>query len=329
MKQHIRSLSLVCGLLSIASLASAGQLSGTLSGPSLGYVWNDSDGKIHPLLGMTGNATIGNGQDLGFAISQAVSLNGRYFLASTDASPSLIFINAVTVPASITAISNAPTGPSRIAASRGGTAASLYYEEPQRVLIVTGLPSAPKVTHAIDISAGGGTLSRMTVSDDGSLFLYSASQGADDALFAWTPAAGHRLLTTADSISAIALTPGGDAIVADASRGEIFSIADPKGSAGRLFLADDRSGVLNPTSVAVSNAGQIYIANGGTDTILTLDSAGNLLRTQQCGCELAGFFPLKDSLYRLSNRTDQTLYLLEAGANGDRVSFVPPGRKNQ
>jgi len=328
MKRHIRFLSLLCGLLSVASLASAGQLSGTLSGPSLGYVWSGSDGKIHPLLGMPGNATIGGAQDLGFAISQAVSLNGRHFLVSTDDNPSLLFINAALVPASITTISNAPSSPSRIAGSRGGASASLYYEEQQRVLIVSGLPSTPKVSHSIDLSAAGGTLSRMAVSDDGSLLLYSVSQGTHDALFAWTPAVGYRLLTTADSISDIALTPGGDAIVADAIAGEIFSITDPRGSAGRLFLADDRSGVLNPTSVAVSNTGQIYIANGGTDTLLTLDSAGILLRVQHCGCELAGLFPLKDSLYRLSNRTDQTLYLLETGTNGDRVSFVPPGLKN-
>jgi DNA-binding beta-propeller fold protein YncE len=193
---------------------------------------------------------------------------------------------------------------------------------------VTGLPSSPKVTHTIDVSAGE-DLSRMTVSDDGSLVLYSVSQGTHDALFAWTALNGSRMLTTGDSISDIALTPAGDAVVADARSNEIFSITDPKGYASRLFLADDRSGVSNPTSVAVSKGGQIYVANGGSDTIVTLDSAGHVLRVQQCGCELAGLFPLKDSLYRLSDRTDSTLYLLEAGVTGDRVLFVPPSRKNQ
>jgi hypothetical protein len=329
MRQHIRFAALACGLLSIASLASAGQLSGTLSGPSLGYVWSASDGKIHPLLGMPGNATIGNAQDLGFSISQAVSLNGRHFLASTDANPSVLFINGATNPVSITAISDAPANPSRIAVSRVGTAASLYYEDQQQVLVVTGLPSTPKVSHVLEVSAAGGPLSRMTVNDDGSLVLYSASQGTHDALFAWTPVSGYRLLTTTDSIADIALTPGGDSVIADGMTNEIFLIADPKGSAARVFLADDRNGVLNPTTVAVSNAGQIYVVNGGTDTILTLDSAGNLLGSQHCGCEVAGLFPLKDSLYRLSSRTDTTLYLLEAGTNGDRVSFVPPGQENQ
>jgi hypothetical protein len=100
------------------------------------------------------------------------------------------------------------------------------------------------------------------------------------------------------------------------------------GTATRIFLADDRSGVSNPTSVTVSNTNQIYVADASSGTILAFDSSGRLLRSQNCGCEAAGFFPQKDSLYRLSDRTDRTLYLLEAGAAGDRIVFVPPSRKN-
>jgi len=324
-----RLLLLAFALLSSAALASAGQLSGTLSGPTLGYMWSPSDGMLHPLVGIPGNTTIGKAQDLGFVISQALALDGRHFLASTDASAALVSINAAVVPASITEIADAPAGPSRAAGSRAGTAAAFYYAEQQRVLVVTGLPSTPKVTHSVDVSLDGDALSRMAVSDDGSLLLYSTSQDARDALYSWTPASGSRLLTTSDSISDIALTSSGDAVVSDVRASEVFLIADPKGAAARLFLGDDRSGISNPTNITVSNAGQIYIANAGSDTIVVLDSAGLLLRTQHCGCEVAGLFPLKDSLYRLSDRTDRTLYLLEAGTTGDRIVFVPPSPENQ
>ena len=329
MTRHIRLLGLLAGIFSAASLVSAGQLSGTLAGPGLGSMWSTSDGKLHPLLGIAGNATIGNAEDLGFTFSQVLALDGRHFLASTDANAAVLSINVAAVPASITVVANAPAAPSLAVGSRGGTSAGLYYAAQQRVLIVTGLPSTPNVSYIVDVSSAGQPLSRMAVDDSGSMLLYSVSDGARDTLYGWTPANGYRLLTTSDSISDIALAVNGDAIVADAKMNEIFSIVNPKGTAARFLLADDRAGVSNPTSVTVSAAGQIYVASATSDTILVLNSDGNLLRTQYCGCEPAGFFLMKDSLYRLSDRTDRTLYLLEAGTTSDRIVFVPPGRNIQ
>src|SRR5688572_8426116 len=88
--------------------ASARQLAATLSGPSLGYLWSGVEGKLRPLHGILGNATIGDPMDLGFAITRAVALNGRHFLASIDDNPALMLLNMEKVPPTLTAIADAP-----------------------------------------------------------------------------------------------------------------------------------------------------------------------------------------------------------------------------
>jgi hypothetical protein len=303
-----------------------------LTGPAFGFVWSDSDGKLRPLLGMPGNTTVGDVRNTEFAIVQAFSLNGQHFLASTDSSPSVLVINAATSPVSATPIADAPAQPSAIAGSRAGTTAALYYADQQRVLILTGLLATPRVSYTADVSVTG-HVSRMAISDDGNLLLYSVAQKGNDAgreaLFGWTPGGGYRMLTTSDSISAISFTPTGDALFADAQTNEVFFLLQPKGDAVRTFVADGKNGVSNPVGVAATDNGQIYVANAGSGSILALDSNGLLLRSQHCYCEIGGLFPLKNSLYRLSGRTDGTLYLLETSATGGRVVFVPPYRKNQ
>ena len=308
---------------------SAGQLTATLSGPTLGYVWSGAEGALRPLQGILGNATIGDPVDLGFAISQAVALDGRHFLASVHGNPALVLLNLEKVPPAVTAIPGTPETFPRIAGSRHGSAAALFDAGRRRVLIVTGLLSDPGVAHTIDVPVLGETLTRMAVSDEGDLLIYALSGNGRDLLYGWTPASGSRALATAEGIADITLAANGDAIVADAKANQVFSILDARGSGVRQLLLDETGGVSNPTGVTVSNANQILLTNAGSETIMTLDSTGRLLRTERCSCELAGLFPLRDSVYRLSGRTDQTIFLLEAGPSSDRVFFVPMLRGNK
>jgi hypothetical protein len=237
-------------------------------------------------------------------------------------------VNLAASPASIVPIPGAPASPWSVASSRSVTTAALYYPAQQRVLIVTGLPASPKVAQIVDVSSINQDLVRMAVSDDGTLLVYSVATNDRDSLYAWSSTSGHRLVSVADAVSDIAIAPNGNAIVADGKAGEIFSISNPKGSAVRQTLNADKNDLTNPTGVTVSNAGLIYVANAGSHSILTLDSSGRPLRAQSCSCAVTRFFPLKDSLYGLSDRTDSTLYLLEAGAASDRILFVPPGSGN-
>lgn len=314
-------LAVVCVLPGSAAVLGS-RLQVKLSGPILGYVWSNAGGTFRPLQGMLGNATIGAPVDPGLAITQAFAVDGRHFLASTDARTSLVVLNADTEPFAVTPVADAPSYPSLVSVSRKGLAVALYYAPQGQVRIVSGLPSSPKVVYTIDGSPDVKEVVRMAVSDDGNLLIFVVSQPDQDMIYAWTPASGNKLLTIADRVSDIALMKNGDTIIADEKANQVFSIIDPAGAAARFILADDRNGVSNPASVAVSDANRIYVASAD-GTIMTLDSTGQLLRSLKCSCRPSGLYPISDSVYRLSDQTDRTIYLLKTDAAGDRVVFVP------
>src|SRR5437868_4075887 len=112
--------------LVFGAAAVTGQINGTLSGPVVGYFFSAPDRTIRPLQGIVGSATVGNPVNVGFSISQALTLDGRHFLVSSDSSPSLLNLNLETAPASASALPLAAS-PAVAAAGAGGTAAAFYY----------------------------------------------------------------------------------------------------------------------------------------------------------------------------------------------------------
>jgi hypothetical protein len=123
-------------------------------------------------------------------------------------------------------------------------------------------------------------------------------------------------------VGAIAITADRSAIVADRGANEVFAIRDVPGAALRQFLVGPQDGVSAPAGVAVS-ANRIHIANTGTAAILTLDSAGRLLRSQTCACTVWGTQRLKDSVFQLTQGISRTIFLLDANSAEERILFVP------
>jgi hypothetical protein len=76
--------------------------------------------------------------------------------------------------------------------------------------------------------------------------------------------------------------------------------------------------------VAVSPANRILIANKESATATVLDSNGRFLKTLDCNCAISGVYPLRNAVFRLTDRIDQTIYLLDASSNDERILFVPP-----
>jgi hypothetical protein len=215
-----------------------------------------------------------------------------------------------------------------VAGSRRGSAAAVYYADEKKVLIIAGMPSGIRVEGTVDLSYHEETPSHLAVSDDGTLLLYVLPGPDRDSIFAWT-ASGSRLLTTAESVSAVALAPDGSAIVADSEANQVFAIVDIPNAAGRHLLADAPKGVSTPAGLAVADNGRIYVGNAATDSVLSLDSSGVVEMSQPCGCELSGLYPLGPAVYRLTRRPGETIYLLEAAQSRDRVVFVPMYRASE
>ena len=79
----------------------------------------------------------------------------------------------------------------------------------------------------------------------------------------------------------------------------------------------------DPVAVTVSRRGEFYVANAGSGIVMVFDSSGRLLRRQDCRCSISGMAPLRDSVFRLTDRIDLPIILLDANTPEDRIFFIP------
>ena len=84
-----------------------------------------------------------------------------------------------------------------------------------------------------------------------------------------------------------------------------------------MFIPSSIGGALDARRVLVANAGT------GSVTILYRDGTSPL--SIQCGCTLAGLYPLSGgAVFRLTEPSADALLLLDAGGLEPRIVAVPP-----
>jgi hypothetical protein len=314
-------------MIALASTEGAAQLSANLTRPFVGYVFDDDSRALRPIYGVLGNATVGAAADLGFAPPWALMLDANHAIVSAGASSEALIVNLESNPIAKAPISGAPANPSRAAVSYQGTSAAFYYASAQQVILVTGLPQKPVVSQRFDLSRLDRPLTQLAVSNDGNLIVFAIAEEGTEAVYGWTPSwSDARFLAAAASVSGLVITGSGAAIVADRGADEVFAIWDVSGAAVRQSLAGVKEGVSSPAGVAVGKNNRIYVGNAGSATVTALDSDGRYSETYPCGCELSGVYPLRESVFRLTDRIDQTTFLLDTNSDEERILFVPPAR---
>jgi PPE-repeat protein len=295
---------------------------GSLSGPVLGYLLDPNVGKLRPVTGIVGSAIIGEPLDTGIAATQVATLDASHGIQSTDTGLELLTLSLDTTQIRKSTIPGVAPNPSSHTISPQATAAAFYYSDSQEIRIVTGLPKEQRFLGAFRVTT---PLLQMAVSDDGKLVVYGTSEGENESLYAWIASLETaRFLTTAISVSGIAITQNGDAIVSDQAANEVFAIWDAAGAAVRRVLVDRREGLSDPGGIAVSSGNRIYVANSGEDSVMVLDANGRFLKAHPCSCTVSGVIPFRESVFRLTDRFDQPLFLLDATSADERIVFVPP-----
>jgi DNA-binding beta-propeller fold protein YncE len=164
----------------------------------------------------------------------------------------------------------------------------------------------------------------MAVNDDGTLVVYAVKAPDGESVYAWTTSAGTpRFLASAGSVSGIAISASGHAILTDRDANEVFAIWNVEGGAIRRPFADVTEGVSKPSGVAAAG-NRIYIANSGSANIIVLDAEGRFVKALPCNCTISGLHTFRESIYRVTDGIHQTLYLLDASSAQERILFVPP-----
>ncbi|MDQ2944673.1 MAG: hypothetical protein M3Y27_01785 [Acidobacteriota bacterium] len=312
----------------------------TLSGPSLGFVF-DSDAKgIRPILGIPGAATLGKPMDLGTPIVKAaVSAQQDYVLAfPSSQSVLLVRIDHGTISTDTNVDISAV--PDVIAISPAGSAAALFYRQTAKIQVLTGLPKSITPGQNIDISGLPNSLDTLAITDDGQSVLAGfpenttpGSQSGEVYLIRPDGSVPRSILTVAHASSLTVIKNSSndntrDLLVADDAQNSLYKIADVAGGAVVTQVFGPDANIAGPFAVQTSldNAKYVVVAQSGT--VVILDVNGGDPVTLKCSCTPTGLHRLNGpGSFQLTETTDGILWMLDwdpTNAVGPRFLFVPP-----
>lgn len=298
-----------------------GQSFGSVSGPSLGFVFDNSERTLRPLLGVAGSATIGEPIALGYALTDALTLHDGYILAAPQEGTCLVTVNLGVNPPDTRVIAGASIT-AQIALSPGGKAAALTYPDENLIKVITGLPDKPEVSR--EIKSLTAPPHRVAVNDNSSALLVSFIENGSENIYRWNATEGFRFLKSVSQVSAMMFIGTSEAIFADSNTNEVFKARDVQTMSVTQFIAGPEDGVSSPIGIGFSGKSGYFLANAGSNSVMNFDSSGQIRQKLDCGCSLSGLRALGSGAYRLTDKLNQTLYILDDNGAQSRILFVPP-----
>ncbi|MBI3665930.1 MAG: hypothetical protein HY236_06850 [Acidobacteria bacterium] len=328
------SLGFLCLLLGLSAFAGPAaddppgrRASTAVSGPALGYGFDENLGALRPILGIPGASVLGGKLDVGVGFSVAeVSPRQDYALGIASGSKELLIVDLAAGRAVARSLSGVAPGADRVFLSSTGAAASLYYRNRRSAAIITGLPGAPQLSGDFDLSALPPLITAMAVSDDGRLLLAGVSEGAAAALFALRPGNSPRYVAAAGNVTSICfLENAHDALIADSRDHEILLLREVGEAWERVLLAGPKDGISSPVAVSASSDGRrVFAVNAGSGVIAALSLAGGAVALIPCRCSPSGLHRLNgNAVFRLTAFSEAPLFVLDGEQPEPRVVFVP------
>jgi hypothetical protein len=286
--------------------------------PILGHVVDTELHEIRPIVGILGSAMVQAPLDLGVAVSDAQFLpDHKYAIVASPETAEALVVD-LEDPGHSVPIAGASSAVSRIRLSRDGTKAALYYSKDNRLLVISGLPTAPVLTNSIDISMEGSVLRSFAIADDGVALLAFHTEDSD-RVYIWT-SGGLRFVTTASSLSDMAFMDQ-DAVIADVGSDQVFLIRSVRDQASPALIAGPTDGISGPAALSVSRRNEIYV--GGGQDVLVFDATGHLLRKTSCACTITTLTPIGEFGLRLTSPLHDPLMVLDSAPTPARILFVP------
>jgi hypothetical protein len=349
---------LLTGVLVLSRLCVAqGQSGSTLNGPSLGLMFDSASALIRPILGIPGATTWGAPLSTGFAVGQAAVAPGGDFalaVAKDDFRLAAVRASGGVVQWLAPAMGEAPD---LIAFSPRGRAAALYYRSSGRLLVLAGLRNTTPRVVLVDTSSLPAAPSLVAVSEDAAALLLAVPEGDAAGLYflpGFLPAARTKSpkdvagqsreddlptssasgfgfaqrLGAFQSISALRFAGGGsDALVADEAANAVYLIQNASGPTQINILGSAQDGLSRPVAVEAMDARRVLVANAGAGKLTILYRDGTPPVSIACGCSPAVLHQLAgSSVYRLTQSSQEPMWLLDAGGNETRILTIPPDR---
>ena len=163
---------------------------------------------------------------------------------------------------------------------------------------------------------------QIALNDEGTRLVVAFSSGEREVLVGWDRTDNSRVLTSASRVTSLSFI-GNYVVVADSGDDEVFLLQNPFSTAARVSLILIDHEAPDTMVMPLSERGEIYVASLGSGEISVLDIQGHLLRKLECGCAFSGFFPLNHTIFRLTARLAQPIFIVDAEWPGGRIAFIP------
>jgi len=313
---------------------------GTLSGPSLGVIYDAAAQAIRPLLGIPGSSSVGKNIDTGFAITAAAISPAQDYALAVAAGGSLKLLIFNAGGASIQNVNSAAT-PDRMTLSPSGVSAILYYKSSASLQVITGLPGAMKVGPTVDVSTLPKTPDVLAISDDAAVLLAavdlssrrpvrrsaasrSGETNGEVFLVAQNGNAPRAIRRVAHASAIAFFRNSHDAVVADDVTASVTRLNDAGGASAAAWTFANAS-LPSPDSVQVSSDGKNILAGSSKGQVLAMmDSAGANPGFVACSCAPTEVRPLAvAAVYQVTEANSGLLWILDGNPQNPRVLFVP------
>ena len=210
-----------------------------IRGPQLGYVFDQSQGILRPILGVPGASRLGDPLPLGVPLALAeISSKQDYALGVTQGDGKLVLVTfgEGEQPSSVQTIESLGLGASHITLSSEGKSAAILFSESQSLRILSGLPEKPQVTGEVDLRLAGFP-EASALDDDGKLVILSVSENQGSRISLYSHETGLQSLGIFGKVSALKLSTDRQVLVADRATQEVVLIRDVLGAAQRMRIA--------------------------------------------------------------------------------------------
>lgn len=317
----MRIFAILCVLLATAANLFPQANPGTVGEPEIGLVFDRQARGLRLLRGIPAAARLSARFDSPDLSVAAVSAERRYAMAIEGETGDVVVVRL----AGRERLAGAIAGVRRVAVSPSGSSAVVYSEAAHVAQIFTGLPESPQMRRQIDLEEAP---SRLAVSDDAGVLLAVVSRNGAQLVLSLPAERDPEILLASPGIAGAEFLRGGrDAVIAEGN-GAVWKARDASGP-GLERIADERDGVADLTSLAISSDGSRIVAGMRSGAVTVWNLSSGVRVTVDCACDPSGLTRLRGSVFRLNDDGVVPLWLLDAEGAEARIFFVAAERDPQ
>ena len=308
----------------------------SITGPTLGYVFDRENRALLPILGIPGAAHIGAAMALPF---QPVALEvapGHKLALAVDSEGVLHGIDLSRAQPTHQVMPVQIVGPTLMAFSPQGRAAAVYDRGSERIFVLKGETALTTVATPIELGDLEGVLTRLAISDDAEVLagaladrtqpLRARSTGGV-SLFSMSSSGAAVQIGRLGGVSSINFVPEShEILVVDDSRQEVLVAKGLDSHPSISVLATARDGLEGPRIVTVDgDLGQAIVTLEGTEGLALVPLAGGPPQFVECACKPQELSRLRGkSLYRITSNPRRPIFLLDVSIiSPDGLTSIP------